>query len=464
MMRPTMSAGRSFRALVTILFTLALLLAPAASAPASADPLADRISSAKHRQADLQHSIDRQKQLLAQLKSDEEIARSAIASSTKQLNGINVDQAAIKQKIAEATAALAKVQSRRDSLTQELRRLDWTLGLLDQEISAGSDELDARRRLLGARLAEAYRTQNTSLLEQLFGAGSFTDVLSDASAYLAYGDQDALLAQDIANDQAALDSLAALTAATRYRTAQLRREARAAAADLVTQQGALRDARAMSQALEAKVDGLKADQLAAAKRILGNQKDAAQVIARQAAADRKLDKQIAGLVKEAQRRAEARRRTEQKRNDGGGGGGGGHLPDGSGRFDWPANGMITQEYGCTGFPLEPRRGNCAHFHSGIDIANNSGTPIRAAADGVVAFVGWNPFDSSDPAFCIVIGHSGGMETYYGHLQSRYIVRAGQFVRAGQLIGYMGTTGNSTGPHLHWEVRRNGHDVSPRLYL
>ena len=71
---------------------------------------------------------------------------------------------------------------------------------------------------------------------------------------------------------------------------------------------------------------------------------------------------------------------------------------GNGRFAWPASGIVTQEFGCTGFYLEPPRGSCAHFHDGIDIANGSGTPIRAAGDGVVAFVGWNPYDGSRPAF------------------------------------------------------------------
>jgi murein DD-endopeptidase MepM/ murein hydrolase activator NlpD len=122
---------------------------------------------------------------------------------------------------------------------------------------------------------------------------------------------------------------------------------------------------------------------------------------------------------------------------------------------------VTQEYGCTGFPLEPPRGSCAHFHSGIDIANGPGTPVRAADDGVVAFAGWNPYDPSDPAFVVVIGHTGGYETYYGHLLPRYVVRAGQYVRKGKLIGYMGSTGNSTGTHLHWEVSRNGRTVDPR---
>lgn len=298
---------RTIRAILVMVFCLTLLLAPDGSVPVNADSLADRIAAARQRQADFQRAIDRQRQLLDQLNGEGDLARSAIDSTGKQLDGINANQAAIRKDIGKATASLARVQSRRDLLIAELRGLDWTLALLEHEIADGSAELDSRRRLLGARLAEAYRSQNTSLLEQLLGAGSFTDVLTNASAYLAYGDQDALLAQDIGTDQAALDSLRALTAATRYRTDTLRRGAQAAEADLVIQQGKLRDARARSIKLETKVNTLKAHQLAAAKRILGHAKRSKAAIARQAAADRKLDNRIAGLVAEAQRRAEARR-------------------------------------------------------------------------------------------------------------------------------------------------------------
>jgi murein DD-endopeptidase MepM/ murein hydrolase activator NlpD len=119
----------------------------------------------------------------------------------------------------------------------------------------------------------------------------------------------------------------------------------------------------------------------------------------------------------------------------------------------PAAGRITQRYGCTRYRLEPRRGSCRHFHDGLDIAAPAGSPVRAAAAGVVAYVGWNPWDQGRRAFIIVLGHAGGFETLYGHLKPVRLVRAGQPVRRGQLIGRMGSTGNSTGPHLHWEASR-----------
>jgi murein DD-endopeptidase MepM/ murein hydrolase activator NlpD len=124
-------------------------------------------------------------------------------------------------------------------------------------------------------------------------------------------------------------------------------------------------------------------------------------------------------------------------------------------------GIVTQEFGCTGFGMEPPLGNCAHFHVGIDIANNSGTPIRAAGAGKVIFAGRSPYD---PAWIVIIAHSADLVTWYGHVQTSIPVRAGQFVAKGEVIAYEGCTGWCTGPHLHWAVQLGGNWVNPRLFL
>jgi murein DD-endopeptidase MepM/ murein hydrolase activator NlpD len=132
-------------------------------------------------------------------------------------------------------------------------------------------------------------------------------------------------------------------------------------------------------------------------------------------------------------------------------------------FRRPARGPISQGFGCTGFHREPRRGGCAHFHDGIDIAGRWGSRIRAAAEGVVAYAGWNPWDGERRAYIVIIGHRGGFQTVYGHLRPIRKARVGKAVRRGQVIGFMGSTGNSTGPHLHWEVRKGSTAVDPRRY-
>ncbi len=133
-------------------------------------------------------------------------------------------------------------------------------------------------------------------------------------------------------------------------------------------------------------------------------------------------------------------------------------------FTWPSVGRLSQTYGCTGYRLNPRRGSCAHFHDGLDIVAGYGSRVSSAADGVVAYAGWNPWDESGRAWLMVVSHPDGYVTRYGHLLPGPIARVGQFVRQGEAIGRMGNTGRSTGTHLHFELLHGGTTVSPLTYL
>ena len=93
-----------------------------------------------------------------------------------------------------------------------------------------------------------------------------------------------------------------------------------------------------------------------------------------------------------------------------------------------------------------------------------GTKVKAAAAGTVVYVGWNWADGADPAWVVVIAHSGSLKTWYAHMQPKRPVSVGQTVKKGTVIGYEGSTGNSTGAHLHWMVEFNGTFVNPRLFL
>lgn len=121
----------------------------------------------------------------------------------------------------------------------------------------------------------------------------------------------------------------------------------------------------------------------------------------------------------------------------------------------PAPGYISSSYGGRNDPFGRGR---AH-HLGIDIDANSGDPITAAAEGVVSFSGVR----SGYGNVVEIDHGNGYKTLYAH-NSANLVRAGDVVRAGQLIGKVGSTGRSTGSHLHFEVMLNGRQVNPRQYL
>lgn len=122
---------------------------------------------------------------------------------------------------------------------------------------------------------------------------------------------------------------------------------------------------------------------------------------------------------------------------------------GSGRFLWPSVGKITSPFG--------RRGR--EFHTGIDVAADRGTPIRASNSGTVTFAG----RKGSYGNLVIINHGGGFETYYAHASS-ILVSVGDKVEKGQQIATVGTTGRTTGPHVHFEVRLNGNPQNPLSYL
>jgi len=131
------------------------------------------------------------------------------------------------------------------------------------------------------------------------------------------------------------------------------------------------------------------------------------------------------------------------------------------RFIWPEpQAQVSQGFGPSTFWFEPAYGQYPHFHTGIDMVEPFGSPVYAADDGVVALVGSS---SSGYGNYVVIAHSGGLDTLYGHL-STALVKVGQAVIQGQPVGLEGSTGNSTGAHLHFELRINQRPVDPMLYL
>ena len=133
----------------------------------------------------------------------------------------------------------------------------------------------------------------------------------------------------------------------------------------------------------------------------------------------------------------------------------------SARLGWPLeHAVITQGFGPSPYAYEPPFGQYPHFHTGVDLAAAENSPILAAADGVVMLVARDPWGYGN---YIVISHSGGLATLYGHLNA-VTVAVGESVLQGQQIGLEGSTGISTGPHLHFEVRIGGAPVNPMPYL
>lgn len=122
---------------------------------------------------------------------------------------------------------------------------------------------------------------------------------------------------------------------------------------------------------------------------------------------------------------------------------------------WPLAGWLTSSFGNRRDPLN----GGDDFHAGLDIAADKGTPVRATADGTVEMANYN----GNYGNCVVISHGFGIGTRFGHL-SGYAVAAGQKVKRGDVIGYVGSTGRTTGPHLHYEILINGQPINPLRLL
>lgn len=130
---------------------------------------------------------------------------------------------------------------------------------------------------------------------------------------------------------------------------------------------------------------------------------------------------------------------------------------GSGKFKWPTPGYtrITSPYGMRTHPILRTK----RMHTGIDIGAPKGANVVAAENGKVIFAGWNNAYGQT----VIISHGGNITSMYAHLTS-YSVKVGQEVKKGAVIAKVGSTGWSTGPHLHFEVRKNGNTIDPMPYL
>jgi murein DD-endopeptidase MepM/ murein hydrolase activator NlpD len=434
---------RSRRVLLLLLLLIPLLSGSfaAPSTPAAGDELAN----ARARQKALAKQIDQQKAEMAELTELQGQLKSDIAVTSFQLKGINADLEVVRSRVATMITRVYKAKIKYNGLVRHLAALDQQLTLITIQELVKQDKLAERKALLASRLRDAYDTDRTSMLEAFLSGDSFTDMLSQVGYYLDIGAQDRELAEQIIKDQEVLQVIHENLDDTRAATEDFRKQTLAKRKELDNQLNELREAQQALKALERKTAQVLAAQKSSYSKLAKNKAALKAAVARSAKAQAQLAARISKIIAEQARK--------------------GRIPSQyNGQLQWPMNGTVTQEFGCTGFSWEPPFGDCPHFHQGIDIVAPYGTPVKASGDGVVAYIGWNYADGADPAWIVIIAHSTGLETWYAHLEARYPVRQGQHVKAGQVVGYEGNTGHSTGAHLHWAVRLDGNFVNPRLFL
>ena len=419
-----------------------LLGAPATSAPVSADELSD----AKAKQAALKKEVAEQKAQIAAINDLQHGLAAEIADTRGQLKKIGADLEAVRKKIGRMEARIAEVKKVYNKLVADLKAMDAELARVVAQEEEKRLELAARRAQLAERVRSAYDTDRTSPLETFLSGGSFTDLLAEMSYYIDVGEQDKALADGIAQAKETLEAIHQTVAETRARTNTLRQETAAQKRDLDKALRALNETKKELKKLEKQVARTLAQQRARYAALVRNKKNAARIIAQAAADQKKLQKQINAMIA----RQVARGNIPSKFN---------------GTMRWPMDDFtISGNYGCSTFEYYAPGHGCAHFHNGIDLVAPYGTPVKAAASGEVVYVGWNWADGPDPAWIVVIAHAGNLKSWYAHMQPKRPVDVGQSVKKGQIVGYEGSTGHATGPHLHWMVELNGDFVNPRLFL
>ena len=184
---------------------------------------------------------------------------------------------------------------------------------------------------------------------------------------------------------------------------------------------------------------IKLEKVAAQQEIINRMQTDLEVFNQQYDEKMAAAKEIQNMIEEYKRRQDASQ----------------SFVSGNGSMIFPVEGTITDNFGWRTHPIFNRQ----IFHSGIDIGADYGEPIRAAQSGTVISAGW--IDGYGNT--VMINHGGGVVSLYGHNQS-FAVSAGQSVSQGQVIAYCGSTGNSTGPHCHFEVLVNDEPVDPNNYL
>jgi murein DD-endopeptidase MepM/ murein hydrolase activator NlpD len=353
------------------------------------------------------------------------------AAAADQKAGVLTEQlSAVAGQVRELEAGVRAQQARLSVLRGQLAGARARLAALDGTIARQTERLGRLRgeyRLalsrLEQRVRELYMTDGPDALAFVLGTASFADLIDNVDLLNRIGRQD--------------ERIAARVKASRDGVADARRRTKAARVEAAHVEAAVASATSEQQGVVSRLVASR-DALVAARRdksatLASIRDDRASTLAEIDA----LEEQSAVLaerIRQAQQQASSVPVV---------------VPSGSGVLGWPVSGPVT-----SGFGLRWGR-----MHEGIDIAVAEGTPVRAAGAGTVIYAGW----MGGYGNLVVVDHGNGLSTAYAH-NSSLGVGVGQSVTAGQVVSYSGNTGNSTGPHVHFEVRVNGSAVDPLGYL
>ena len=347
------------------------------------------------------------------------IARSQAKESRleSQIGSLTSDIKALQQRVGDVSSQLQALQSDLALHQRRLEKLDQLYSLQTIRLRYLKHEYRLALRRLELRLIDIYKQSEPTTVDIVLASRSFSDALDQLDYLGAIAKQDKTVAKQVATAKLQVKVARKKTTSVRHG---------------VRQETHVINARVQQAAI------LRGELLSSRSHLAGARasKSRALVITRRQVQD-EIDESKA--LESASAVLAAKLRSSSSSTE---------APSGSG-FIWPVSAPITSPFGMRWGTLHP----------GIDLGASYGTPIHAAGSGTVVWCGW----MSGYGNLVMIDHHNGLATAYGH-QSRIAVGCNQEVAQGQVIGYVGSTGFSTGPHLHFEVRLNGTPVDPLGYL
>ena len=381
-----------------------IVIATAVSAVGSSFAYSSSASKAKANKIKRAQKRKVLKQKLTGVQAELKETRAELRQTKKEERSITNEIAEVEDRINRTETHLANVKRR---LVEIARRTE----VLVKRIDLTQKRLDNRRRILARRVRDNYQRGNTSYMQVLLRSRSVHDYLSRSYYVERIVDSDKKLVDDIKKDKKLLEAdkkeLDLKADQQKVVKADLEDSYAQYRADVARKRELLEQVREDRAKLEVALNELEES-------------------------SREIEWRIRALQETARGRARS-------------------SVAFTGGFIKPANGPVTSRFGMRHHPILGR----SRMHNGVDIGAGYGSPIYAAAGGEVIFAGYMRGYGNT----VLIDHGGGISTLYGHC-SALLVSEGQTVSQGQNIARVGSTGMSTGPHLHWEVRRNGSPVNP----
>lgn len=342
-----------------------------------------------------------------------------VDAATADLHDLDQRMVALQADLRDLEAQLAEAQEAYDAAGVEVQAVRGRLQQATVALQAAEQTRDERDRRLDDRLAATYKYGSVSYVSVLLGSEDISDFVSTSYLVRAVIDTDRTMLEGAEQDAREI-------ARTRAEVDGLREQVEARQQAALS---ALRDVQALTE-----------QQRRVTEQVQSEQARRREILRKLEATQASYEHLVDDLEAESNRLAEELAKSRWRAG-----------APGAGELVWPTSGRVTSSYGWRTHPIYGTR----RMHTGVDIGAPAGQQIVAAAEGLVLSAGWR----GGYGLAVVIDHGGGVATLYAH-QSALAVAEGEVVSSGQTVGYVGSTGNSTGPHLHFEVRVEGEPRNP----